>query len=119
MRQELTAPVSAIVGYAEILREDISDDQPGELVADLKQILTAAHTLSEMVDEFLDPEKSQQLFASGELEEIETSIRHDLRTPISGIKGYAEMILEVATDRRPIRDHVDTVAAEFPRRTDP
>ena len=40
MRQELTAPVAAIVGYAEILREESSDDSCEEFVSDLKQIFT-------------------------------------------------------------------------------
>ena len=94
MRQDLTAPVAAIVGYAEMLSEEIADGQSEELISDLGQILSAAHQLADMVDEFLDPTISKQLFANGNIDEIQMTIRHDLRTPISGIKGYAEMILE-------------------------
>jgi class 3 adenylate cyclase len=98
MRQELASPVAAIVGYAEMLSEETAAGHSEELVSDLGKILIAAHQLSEMVDEFLDPAKSQRLFASSSIDELQKRIRHDLRTPINGIKGYAEMLLEDMSD---------------------
>jgi class 3 adenylate cyclase len=114
MRQEMMAPVAAIVGYAEILREDITDDQPDERASDLRQILTAAHQLLEMVGELLDPHRSQQLFESSSPQEIQTRIRHDLRTPISAIKGYAEMILEELQEGEsgPLRQGIENLLVE-------
>ena len=51
IRQELTAPVAAIVGYAEILREEAGEDHSNELASDVQQIHTAAHQLSQSAPE--------------------------------------------------------------------
>ena len=54
LRQELLAPVSAILGFGEMLHQDAARNGPEEAVADLARILTAARDLHAMVDRLLD-----------------------------------------------------------------
>jgi len=54
MRQELLAPVTALVGYGELLCEEADRLAIDELAADLERILTAARDLLELVNGLLD-----------------------------------------------------------------
>ena len=94
MRQELLAPVSAILGYGEMLDEAARDGGHDEVVPDLERILTAARALHDMVDRLLDPAAAEALFDGKEAAEVQKVLRHDLRTPLNAIKGYGEMLLE-------------------------
>ena len=98
LRQELLAPVSAIYGFSEILRDEAVANGPQEITSDLERILCAARDLQEMVDRLLDRDRVQGL-AAGEVDETaKKELRHDLRTPINAIKGYGEMLLEDLED---------------------
>jgi class 3 adenylate cyclase len=94
LRQELQAPVSAILGFAELLHQDAARNGPQETVADLERILTAARDLHAMVDRLLDKELTETLFEGADEAAAQQKLRHDLRTPINAIKGYGEMLLE-------------------------
>ncbi len=98
MRQELTAPVTSVMGYAEILMEDAQRAQRAELVGDLKRILDASQALNRLVTTLLDPTVFQRHEGSANLDEFRRKLRHDLRTPINAIKGYGEMLREDAED---------------------
>ncbi|MCZ6771099.1 MAG: response regulator, partial [Proteobacteria bacterium] len=94
MRQELMAPVSAIMGYAEILHEEAASSGLQEITPDLDRILASAQDLSGLVDRLLDEELAKNLFEGNDAGEAGKALRHDLRTPINAIKGYGEMLLE-------------------------
>ena len=98
LRQELVAPVSAILGFAEMLHQDAARNGPEEAVADLARILTAAGDLHAMVDRLLDKELAESLFEGADEAAAQQKLRHDLRTPINAIKGYSEMLLEDLED---------------------
>jgi len=98
LRQELVAPVSAILGFAEMLHQDAARNGPEEAVADLARILTAAGDLHAMVDRLLDKELAESLFEGADEAAAQQKLRHDLRTPINAIKGYGEMLLEDLED---------------------
>jgi len=98
LRQELLAPVSAILGFGEMLHQDASQNGPEDAVADLERILTAARDLHAMVDRLLDPELAETLFEGADVAAAQKKLRHDLRTPINAIKGYGEMLLEDLED---------------------
>ncbi|MEE8536003.1 MAG: response regulator, partial [Kiloniellales bacterium] len=98
MRQELLAPVSAILGYGEMLDEAARDGGHDEVVPDLERILTAARALHDMVDRLLDPAAAEGLFDGKDAAEVQKVLRHDLRTPLNAIKGYGEMLLEDLED---------------------
>ena len=98
LRQELFAPVSAILGFGEMLRDEVAAQGPEEIAPDLERILGAARDLKAMVDRLLDKELAQSLFAESDGATAEQTLRHDLRTPINAIKGYGEMLLEDLED---------------------
>jgi len=94
MRQELLAPVMALVGYGELLSEEAERLELGDLAPDLERILTAAQDLLGLVNRLLDEAAAPAQASRAELEAIQSKMRHDLRNPLNAIKGYAELLLE-------------------------
>jgi class 3 adenylate cyclase len=94
MRQELLAPVMALVGYGELLSEQAERLELVDLAPDLERILTAAQDLLALVNRLLDEAAAPAQASRAELETIQSKMRHDLRNPLNAIKGYAELLLE-------------------------
>ncbi|NIP78694.1 MAG: response regulator, partial [Gemmatimonadetes bacterium] len=90
MRHELRTPINGILGYAEMVLEDVGDDA---LAADLERIREAGRGLLERVDAVLLGEGVAG-DRSADLESFADKVRLDLRTPISAVVGYAEMLIE-------------------------
>jgi adenylate cyclase len=91
VRQEFEAPVSAILGYAEIMIEDAQQQGNHSLLSDLRRLNQSAVRLKELILGLLEPGLVNRDFA-----DFRRRFRHDLRTPISSIKGLGEMLLEDA-----------------------
>lgn len=98
VRQELSAPAIAIMGYAEILMDDAVQANGGQLTDDLQRILDASRTLHRLILSLLDPATIHRADGSADLAEYRRTLRHDLRTPINAIKGYGEMLREDAAE---------------------
>ena len=98
MRQELLAPVGAIVGYGEMGREAAVESDLHEIGEDLDRVLESAHALYGAVNKLLDKDAADDLFAGKDTDVVQQTLRHDLRTPINAIKGYGEMVLEDLED---------------------
>ena len=97
VRQEFDAPVAAIIGFAEILLEDARRNDLATIVPDLERIRDAGLALQTLVGELLDVGPAAAgagLGAPGRRDQL----RHDLRTPLNAVKGYGEMVMEVARD---------------------
>lgn len=94
IRQDLLAPVNAILGYAEIIRDEFTALEMHTLVADMDKVITASLQLKEMTDGFLDKDVADTIFSGADIEQSQRKLRHDLRTPLNAIKGYSEMVLE-------------------------
>jgi class 3 adenylate cyclase len=114
LRQELLAPADAIVGYAEILSEDARRLQLREALPDIDRLSEVAVDLQRLVRAALDP---QGPAITGD------RLRHDLRNPLNGIRGYGEMLLEDidacgAADLRGDIEHLLAETAEFLARID-
>lgn len=95
IRQDFSAPVAAIVGYIELLAEDVPRCGLERLAPDIARMHRASLALHQLVEEVLDESEiaRQAEEASGG---PGSKLRHDLRTPLNAIKGYAEMLLEEA-----------------------
>jgi adenylate cyclase len=98
VRQELSAPATAIMGYAEMLIDDAVLGGRGQFTDDLQRILDASRTLHRLVLSLLDPATIHRIDGNADLAEFRRMLRHELRTPINAIKGYGEMLREDAAD---------------------
>ena len=87
MRQELLAPVTALVGYAELLTQEAERLELLDLAPDLERILTAAQDLLGQVNHLLDEAATPAQASHAELEALQSKMRHDLRNPLNAIKG--------------------------------
>ncbi len=96
MRQDLMAPVTALLGYAEMLLEEALKTGPETLIHDFDRIYASARLLSDLSWVLLDPDRSADLPGGDDPEAAQATIRHDLRTPLSAVKGYTEMLIEDA-----------------------
>jgi adenylate cyclase len=100
VRHELRTPINGIIGYAEMLMEDV--EEPA-LIQDLQRIRAAGGQLLERVDSLLQPDR----VAPDALEDLAAFGRQvgvDLRTPVSAVVGYAEMLMEECAEAG--RDHL-------------
>ena len=100
VRQELSAPATAIMGYAEMLIDDAVLGGRGQFTDDLQRILDAGRSLHRLILSLLDPATVHRIDGSEGLAELHRTLRHDLRTPINTIKGYGEMLREDASEER-------------------
>ena len=94
IRQRLQAPVSALVGYGEVLTQQATRLALEEILPDLDRIMRAAVELSDMVDHMLDDQHSRRLSETGDVSEAEKMLRHDLRNPLSALQGNVDLLLE-------------------------
>ncbi len=96
IRQEFNAPAAAIVDYARMLLSDASAFGLDHMTEDLARIRSAGENLNALIASLLDPAQLAERAGDCDLEDFRTKLRHDLRTPISAIKGYGEMLAEDA-----------------------
>lgn len=92
MKHELRTPISAVIGYSEMLLEDIDSSGRSDLASALQKIHTAGKQLLSAVDEVLDPAKM-----TGERglawKTLEASISDGMLTPIDDVVAYSEQVL--------------------------
>src|SRR6185503_11026345 len=93
LKHELRTPLNHIIGYCEMLMEDAQDRGEEALIADLQRIHLAGRRLLAVVNDLFDATKlpSEKL--------SESTLHHEVRTPLNQIIGYAEMMQEEAHER--------------------
>jgi CheY-like chemotaxis protein len=94
VRHELRTPINAILGYSEMLLED---DAPAEAKADLQRIHEGGKRLLSLVDSILDARRIES-DGTRDLESYAAQIEADLRTPVSSVVGYCEILVEAETE---------------------
>lgn len=104
LRHVLRSPVAQIIGYAEMMIEDLSGDVPQEMVRDLQAIAGSGERLIAMIEEHLGSAKR----GADELDLPEAQFQ--LRQQLNHISGYTEMLREVAEEER-----LDAIAADLDR----
>jgi signal transduction histidine kinase len=97
-RHDLRTPINAIIGYSEMMLEDLEDEE-FEWSADLEKIHDAGKSLLTTVNEMLNAEKLE----SGDIDTSDMAafgeqIRVAVRADISSVVGYSEMISEDEED---------------------
>ncbi len=93
VRAEFQAPVAGLRGMIGMLSEDAEAAGLGAYADDLTKMTSAAQRLSDMVTLLLDTTVAQEERAASD------KLRHDLRTPVTAILGYGELIAEEARER--------------------
>ncbi|MDF1586747.1 adenylate/guanylate cyclase domain-containing protein [Marinimicrococcus flavescens] len=113
--QRLGGPAQAILGYQQLLVEEVRETGPADALPDLERALGAAVDLNAIIERLLagglgDAHGPEQ--AAGE--DAEARLRHDLRTPMNAILGYAELVLEEFGSDLPgrLRSDIETVLGE-------
>ncbi|MBD3886629.1 response regulator [Phormidium tenue FACHB-886] len=96
LRHELCTPISAMIGYSEILLEALQTQQASTLFEDLQKIHICSEQLLTLVTAILDPLQLEMTQIDGDLSGFSATIRMELLTPLSTIIGYCEMSLEEA-----------------------
>ncbi len=97
VRAEFQAPVEAITGLVALLTEDWPDAASRP---DVEKLAAAAGRLAAMVTELLTPAASQGLMEGRDAMAASSHLRHELRTPITAILGYAELLAEEIAEAR-------------------
>lgn len=92
VRHSLRTPLNQIIGYCEMLQEDLSDLGQEHLLPDLQKIHTAGGQLLALINEGLAPWKIE----TGRVDL--DSMRLEMRTPLNLIIGYAELSQEMMED---------------------
>ena len=98
VRAEFKAPVDIVTSFIDLLLEDANKAGLGALRTDLETMKAAAVKLGETVSRLLDSAVSRQSLAERQLETFTAELRHALRTPITAIMGYGELLLEEARE---------------------
>lgn len=90
--QRLGGPAQVILGYQQLLLEGVREAGPADAVPDLERSLAAAVQLNALIERLV----SGNACVSGEVsrEDAQARLRHDLRTPMNAIIGYAELVAE-------------------------
>jgi len=92
LRHELRTPMNHIIGYSEMLLEEAEELKWENFVPDLQRIHTAGNKLLNLINDILDPTKTEISTANLGM------LRHDLLNPLNLIMGYSEMLQEEASD---------------------
>ena len=93
LRHELRTPIGHIIGYAELIDEDLNEDQRRAYGHDLAAVMGAGQRMLAIVDQELNAQKKS-------IEEIDSAeTQFALRLQLNHVGGYTEMLREEAVDR--------------------
>ena len=91
IRHDLKTPVGHIMGYSEMIEEDIEDELP-EVVHDLRSIQSSGERLLELINDNLGAAKQS-------VNDIDLDLTNQLmRQQLNHVGGYCEMVQEVAEE---------------------
>lgn len=102
LRHDLRTPIGHIIGYAEIISEDLEDDALQAMANDLDAIRNAGQKMLGQIDQFFGVAKQS-------VEDIEfANAQYQLRLQLNHISGYTEMLREDALD-----DGIDDIIGDL------
>ncbi len=106
-RHDIRTPIGHIIGYAEMISEDLDEETANLLANDLDAIRNAGQKMLGSIDQFFNAGKNS-------VEELEIAdAQFQLRLQLNHIAGYTEMLREDAIDegREEILGDLDQIAA--------
>lgn len=108
LSNKITKPITEITKKAKKLGDDNSNVKFGE--SGIKEIDELSETLSQV---------QQELAKTDELRrDLMANVSHDLKTPLTMIKAYAEMIRDISyKDHKKMDEHLDIIIDETDRLT--
>jgi class 3 adenylate cyclase len=98
LAQNIVDPAQVILGYQELITEEVRELGPSDALPDLERILSAARQLNLLIGKLFDVEAPQ----AGNVPAFDAVLRHDLKTPATAILGYSEMVIEDFADALPV-----------------
>lgn len=91
VRAEFLSPVASLRGLIDFLAEDAAGARLDAYADDLERLRESGRRLHDLVSALLDGSAGPQ--------ESVAALRHELRTPVTAILGYGELIAEEARER--------------------
>ena len=102
LRHELCTPINAIIGYSEILLDELPVQQATQQVTPLRDDINKVHEaglqLLAAADAILNPAQLETHPVAKDINSFSARVRLELLTPLSTVMGYSEMLLEEATE---------------------
>lgn len=102
LRHDLRTPIGHIIGYAEMIAEDLDDELAKMLSGDLEAIQNAGHKMLGQIDQHFNATKH----SADEIDFVDAQFQ--LRLQLNHISGYAEMLREDA-----IEDGIDDILSDL------
>ncbi|MDG1430913.1 MAG: response regulator, partial [Paracoccaceae bacterium] len=102
LRHDLRTPIGHIIGYSEMIAEDLDDEMAKMLSGDLEAIQNAGHKMLGQIDQHFNAAKS----SADEIDFVDAQFQ--LRLQLNHISGYAEMLREDA-----IEDGIDDILGDL------
>lgn len=91
IRHDLKTPVGHIMGYSEMIEEEVEDDLP-EVLSDLRSIRSSAERILELINDHFGSAKQNA-------SDIDLDLAsHLLRQQLNHVGGYCEMVEEVVEE---------------------
>jgi len=112
IRHDLRTPVGHIIGYSEMILEDLADDADRDFRDGLEKIRTSGERLKQLIDDLLGSDKTRP-------DQIDLAFtQHQLRIQLNHIAGYCEILQEAADEQNlaevvPDLSKISTAAKNF------
>ena len=98
LRHDLCTPLSAIIGYSELIIEECHDQGVEELIPDMEKILKESKDLLEFIRRTLDPAQNPTKNPDQLSEIIDAQVDFQIRTSLNSILGLTELALDSIVD---------------------
>ncbi len=109
LRHDLRTPINAIIGYAEMLLEDLAEQGETQFIIELQQIQSSGKLLLSLINTILDPELVEVTQGIPDLNSLGASLRMGMRSPINAVLGYCDLLLEqIEPDLKPDIEKIRT-----------
>ncbi|PWY55041.1 hypothetical protein DGG96_14120 [Legionella qingyii] len=94
LRSEFSTPLDVIVGYAEILLDELAFYHLDRYEDDLEKILQSGKLLQRRVDEVLSFGSIERKPKAFNLKTFSSDLQFNLLTPLNSVIGYCELLLD-------------------------